>query len=93
MALGTRESLAQILTPLKKDVDEVIARAGSPAILEKYDQETDVARSCGVFGSPSFIADGELFWGDDRLEEAISWAGGKHELQKVPSATLIRSPS
>lgn len=81
MPLGTRESLAHILTPLKQDVDHVIARAESPAILEKYNQETDVARSFGVFGSPSFVVDGELFWGDDRLEEAIKWATETHQLQ------------
>lgn len=33
------------------------------------------ARSLGIFGAPTFIAaDGELFWGDDRLEAAIAWA-------------------
>ena len=31
------------------------------------------ARKLGIFGSPTFAADGELFWGDDRLEDAISW--------------------
>jgi hypothetical protein len=31
-------------------------------------RETERAKSLGVFGSPSFVADGELFWGDDRLE-------------------------
>ena len=32
------------------------------------------AQRTGIFGSPSFIVDGELFWGDDRLEDAIAWA-------------------
>jgi 2-hydroxychromene-2-carboxylate isomerase len=35
--------------------------------------ETDAARELGVFGSPTFAVDRELFWGDDRLEDAISW--------------------
>ena len=79
--LGTRASLEHILKPLKQNVEEVIAQAESPAILEKYNQETDAARSFGVFGAPSFVADGEMFWGDDRLDEAINWATGSHELQ------------
>ena len=37
----------------------------------------------GIFGSPSFVADGEMFWGDDRLEEAMAWAAGQHRLQDV----------
>jgi 2-hydroxychromene-2-carboxylate isomerase len=35
--------------------------------------ETDVARSLGIFGSPTFTVGRELFWGDDRLDDAISW--------------------
>jgi 2-hydroxychromene-2-carboxylate isomerase len=26
-----------------------------------------------IFGSPTFVARGELFWGDDRLDDAIAW--------------------
>jgi 2-hydroxychromene-2-carboxylate isomerase len=36
--------------------------------------QTDEARRLRLFGSPIFILDGEIFWGDDRLEDAISWA-------------------
>jgi len=32
------------------------------------------AKSLGIFGAPSFTVDGELFWGDDRLEDALDWA-------------------
>ena len=35
--------------------------------------ETDVARELRIFGSPTFAIGQELFWGDDRLEDAISW--------------------
>jgi 2-hydroxychromene-2-carboxylate isomerase len=37
--------------------------------------ETEYAKSRGIFGAPTFVTqDGELFWGDDRLEEALDWA-------------------
>ena len=39
-----------------------------------YLKQTESAQRAGIFGSPSFIVDGELFWGDDRLEDAIAWA-------------------
>ena len=42
-----------------------------------YQAATDEARRLGIFGSPTFAVDGELFWGDDRLEDAITWR--KHE--------------
>lgn len=38
--------------------------------------QTDEARRRGIFGGPSFIVAGELFWGDDRLEDALAWAQG-----------------
>jgi 2-hydroxychromene-2-carboxylate isomerase len=38
-----------------------------------FEHETNTARSLGIFGSPTFAFGGELFWGDDRLEDAISW--------------------
>lgn len=40
--------------------------------------ETDAAREFGIFGSPTFTAGRELFWGDDRLEDAISWSRFGH---------------
>ena len=36
--------------------------------------QTAAARAAGIFGAPSFIVQGELFWGDDRLEDALAWA-------------------
>jgi 2-hydroxychromene-2-carboxylate isomerase len=36
--------------------------------------QTDRAQALGIFGAPSFVAeDGEVFWGDDRLEQALAW--------------------
>jgi 2-hydroxychromene-2-carboxylate isomerase len=36
-------------------------------------RETEAARRLGIFGSPTFVVGRELFWGDDRLEDAIAW--------------------
>jgi 2-hydroxychromene-2-carboxylate isomerase len=60
----------------------VLAEARSSATLALYDEETDAARRLGIFGSPSFVAEGEVFWGDDRLEEALDWARGSHPAQR-----------
>jgi 2-hydroxychromene-2-carboxylate isomerase len=79
--LGDPEILADILTGLGKNPEDVIQRANSPDIQRRYDAETDVARRHGAFGSPTFVAGNEIFWGDDRLEEAIAWAAGTHPAQ------------
>jgi 2-hydroxychromene-2-carboxylate isomerase len=38
-----------------------------------YDDNTHEARQLNIFGSPTFVVRGELFWGDDRLDDAIAW--------------------
>ena len=35
---------------------------------------TERAAELGIFGAPSFVVEGELFWGNDRLEDALDWA-------------------
>lgn len=37
-------------------------------------QGTEEAKRLGTFGSPTFVTGRELFWGDDRPEDAIAWA-------------------
>ncbi len=41
-----------------------------PAVKEQLRESTDEASALGVFGVPTVIAAGALFWGDDRLDEA-----------------------
>jgi 2-hydroxychromene-2-carboxylate isomerase len=83
LPLGDIATLSRVLEGLGKDTCAVIAQAKSETIAQFYSAETEVARSFGVFGSPSFVVDGEMFWGDDRLEEALAWASGTHRLQKA----------
>ena len=70
---GEPEGLAAVLRSLGKDSDDVIPRAESQETRERFASETEVARSMGIFGSPTFVTGGEIFWGDDRLEDALEW--------------------
>ena len=56
------------------DAETIIETANSSRILHQYEQNTQTAKDKSVFGSPTFIVGSELFWGDDRLEDAIEWA-------------------
>jgi 2-hydroxychromene-2-carboxylate isomerase len=58
---------------MNRDPDKVIAGANSQEVRDKYATETELARSMGIFGSPTFVCGSEIFWGDDRLEDAIDW--------------------
>lgn len=53
---------------------ERLDEAGAPDAKAALRAQTEAARDRGIFGAPSFVVAGELFWGNDRLETAIEWA-------------------
>lgn len=73
--IGDRAEIATILTALGQDADNVLERAQSDENKARLRAQTEEAGRHGIFGAPSFVtADGELFWGNDRLEAALDWA-------------------
>ena len=70
---GMEPNLSDSLREIGEDPARVIALAKSDAIGRAYDAATEAARKLGVFGAPSFVVRGEVFWGDDRLEDAVRW--------------------
>jgi hypothetical protein len=67
--------IAGILTKLKIPVEATAAKAQSDAIKGELRDNTAEAQKRGFFGAPTFTTqDGELFWGNDRLEQALRWA-------------------
>ena len=70
---ATEPNLTEIFEELDLDHDETIKKANEDKIKDQYLQNTETAYKNGVFGSPSFIYEGEVFWGDDRLEDCIKW--------------------
>ena len=70
---GMEPNLSDSLREIGEDAARVIALAQSAEIARAYSEATDQARRLGIFGAPSFVARGEVFWGDDRLEDAVIW--------------------
>lgn len=57
---------------------EILERASSDEVKAELKANVEEAKRLGIFGAPSFVtADGELFWGFDRLEAALDWAAGR----------------
>ena len=67
-------SISEICKELGLNKNEIVSEAKSKIFEKKYISNTDSARENKVFGSPSFIVENEIFWGDDRMEDAIKWA-------------------
>ena len=71
--IGQPEVLASVLEDLDLPAATVLARAASPEIKEQLRGQTETAARLGIFGAPTFHVAGELFWGGDRLDDALSW--------------------
>ena len=67
-------SISEICNELNLNKDEIISLSKSKKIIDRYKSNTESARDNKVFGSPSFIVNNEIFWGDDRMEDAIKWS-------------------
>ena len=68
-------TVAAVVDGLDRDSGEILARAQVPETKGRLRDQTESAAALGIFGAPSMVtADGELFWGNDRLEQAIAWA-------------------
>ena len=66
-------SISEVCNELKLNKDEISSEALKKEIQDKYEANTESARENKIFGSPSFIVKNEVFWGDDRMEDAINW--------------------
>lgn len=75
---GSEPNLSQSLSRAGQDPARVLAAATSPQIDAALTAQTMRARDIGVFGSPSFVVGNEVFWGDDRLDDATAWARDGH---------------
>ena len=71
---GSDQNLENVSSVLGISLSEILDEASSSKIQHIYERNTEEAQTAGVFGAPSFEVNGEIFWGDDRLEDAIRFA-------------------
>ena len=65
--IADADVLAQLLSEQGLSADRR-QQAGSPEVAERYAANTQQAIDNAVFGAPSYVVDGEMFWGQDRLD-------------------------
>jgi 2-hydroxychromene-2-carboxylate isomerase len=70
---GAEPNLSDSLREIGEDPRRILALADTDETTRAYEAATDEARRLGIFGAPSFVTRGEVFWGDDRLEDAVTW--------------------
>jgi 2-hydroxychromene-2-carboxylate isomerase len=72
--IGDATVIGGIADDLGRDGAATLARAQSDVVKTKLRANTEEAQRLGIFGAPSFVSNGELFWGNDRLEHALDFA-------------------
>lgn len=72
--IGTVEVVADLLRAQGLPAADLIAEAGTEPVKAALKAAVAEAEARGLFGAPSFLVGDELFWGNDRLEQAIAWA-------------------
>jgi 2-hydroxychromene-2-carboxylate isomerase len=70
--IAAPEVISEILDVLGQDGAGLIERASAPESKQRLRDQTERARELGIFGAPSFVVGDELFWGNDRLGDAIA---------------------
>ncbi len=72
--IGEAEVIGELLHGLGLPADAWLARAATPEAKAALRAQTDAAAAHGIFGAPTFRVGDELFWGNDRLEDALTRA-------------------
>ena len=78
--------LAGVLEAMELDAASILARAATQEVKDVLRAQTARAAELGLFGAPSFVVGGELFWGNDRLGDAVAWARLGPQAQGGPGA-------
>lgn len=77
---GMDGNLESMLSEMGRDSEKTLSQIQVPEMDAKMAASADDARALGLFGSPHFVVGKEVFWGDDRLEDALSWAKAVHAI-------------
>jgi 2-hydroxychromene-2-carboxylate isomerase len=67
------DDVAEVLNALGQPADAWLTRAQHDDTKARLRTQTEEAMQRGLFGAPSFLVGDELFWGNDRLDDALGW--------------------
>lgn len=70
-AIDDSQLVAEVLNQLHLPAQVILDQAQSDGNKLKLRQQTEAAQAKGIFGAPTFFVGDEMFWGDDRLDDAL----------------------
>lgn len=91
--LERREVVSDVAARVGLDGAHLLERAGDPVIKQRLRERTEDAIARGVFGVPSFVIEGEIFWGSDRIDALLRRLGGTRTDEDKLARMLARPAS
>jgi 2-hydroxychromene-2-carboxylate isomerase len=85
--INQADPLAPILTELGLSAGEILDQAQVDPTKKWLREQTEQARSRGIFGAPTFFVGPEMFWGNDRLGDALLFAS-----EQIVESSLSQAP-
>jgi len=80
LPIADRTTIAALLAKLGLDPEGILAQAEGEANKARLKAEGARAAELGIIGAPSLVTDdGEVFWGNDRLEQGLDWVAGRRD--------------
>jgi 2-hydroxychromene-2-carboxylate isomerase len=73
-------ALSRVLAQLDLPAQDIIVKAQDDANKLRLRKQTELAAARGIFGAPTFFVGEEMFWGNDRLDDALACAGASNPL-------------
>jgi 2-hydroxychromene-2-carboxylate isomerase len=73
-----------VLTKLGLPATDILDQAQAESTKQHLREQTDAARARGIFGAPTFFVGTEMFWGNDRLEDALAFAADRKPQASLP---------
>jgi 2-hydroxychromene-2-carboxylate isomerase len=74
--IDSPQAMHEVLAALGLPAHRIIEEAASDANKAALRRQTETAAEKGIFGAPTFFAGGEMFWGNDRLDDALDFIAG-----------------
>jgi 2-hydroxychromene-2-carboxylate isomerase len=72
-SIGEASVVARSLERVGQQALPILEAAQAPVVKEQLRQQTERALRLGIFGAPTLVVGDELFWGNDRMEQAMAW--------------------
>jgi hypothetical protein len=92
LAKKRNRAFGEIADGIGLNGQELLAKARTNEIKERPRLQTERAIQVGVFGVPSFVVDGEIFWGNDRLPLLNAYLQGRLPADKAQVEEILSRP-